>query len=234
MRKYIRYLGYILTLVLGACGNQQFPIDWSQWPEIHYRHPQLQQAQALFLNGNCHAAQEKFEKYANAHVVTSPRMYVDKIKAAYCAQDDDAVIQDSSFWLTQNPFAPERSYVLSLRGLSQFRRAYAYSVGPWHPFNPATGDENGLKKAHEDLSDAEVKLPKQSALYRLVAEKRRVLSDKLAEHQWQVLLFYYQRHAYVAALNRANYLIKYYPHSKWAQQSKEVKQHCQAMLGLRS
>ena len=83
-------------------------------------------------------------------------------------------------------------------------------------------DLNQAKKSFSDLSDFLLRFPDSD--YADQARQRMVfLRNLIAKKEIYVATFYMERKAFVAALNRANYVIEHLPNSSQVEQALEIK-----------
>jgi len=83
-------------------------------------------------------------------------------------------------------------------------------------------DLNQAKKSFSDLSDFLLRFPDSD--YSDQARQRMVfLRNLIAKKEIYVATFYMERKAFVAALNRANYVIEHLPNSSQVEQALEIK-----------
>lgn len=87
---------------------------------------------------------------------------------------------------------------------------------------PRKRDLNQAKKSFSDLSDFLLRFPDSD--YADQARQRMVfLRNLIAKKEIYVATFYMERKAFVAALNRANYVIEHLPNSSQVEQALEIK-----------
>ena len=83
-------------------------------------------------------------------------------------------------------------------------------------------DLNQAKKSFSDLSDFLLRFPDSD--YADQARQRMVfLRNLIAKKEIYVATFYMERKAFVAALNRANFVIEHLPNSSQVEQALEIK-----------
>ncbi|MBA2654750.1 MAG: outer membrane protein assembly factor BamD [Gammaproteobacteria bacterium] len=134
---------------------------------------------------------------------------VDLIYAYYKAGDPDSAIAASDRYIRLYPMSPKIAYVYYLRGVVNMDRNISWIYNAF-PCDPAKRDLASLSHAFVDFQRLLQLYP--SCIYAADAQKRMVhIKNLLARHELQIAEFYFNRHAYVAAANRASYIVQHLP-----------------------
>ncbi len=134
---------------------------------------------------------------------------LDLIYAYYKSNDSDSAIASADRYIRLYPMSSEIPYVYYLRGVVNMERNHSWIYNAF-PVDPAKRDLASLQQAFLDLQQL-VRLHPDS-IYAADAHKRMLyIKTLLARHELQIAQFYFQRHAYVAAANRASYIVQHLP-----------------------
>lgn len=111
-------------------------------------------------------------------------------------------------FIRQHPLSPYTDYAYMVQGLSDYYQNQG-ALDRIFSIDLAKRDLAPIKKAYTDFSAIVSNFPESP--YAPAAYQYMIyLRDLLARHQLQLAQFYYERKAYVAAVNRANLVIKNY------------------------
>ncbi|MFT5350298.1 MAG: outer membrane protein assembly factor BamD [Planctomycetota bacterium] len=127
----------------------------------------------------------------------------------YKTEDFDAAVSACDRFVRLYPQNSHVDYAYYLRGLINFGRGRGLTER-FLPLDTSQRDPSGALQAFRDFSELARKYPKSE--YIPDAEKRMVyLRNLLAQHEVHVANYYMVRGAYVAAANRARYVVETYP-----------------------
>ncbi len=127
----------------------------------------------------------------------------------YKLREYDFAIKESDSFLNLNPLHKDVPYVHYLRGMSYFDKGKSF-FNRVLPHIQADKDPTIIKKAFEDFKILVTKY--KYTKYKNDAAKRIIyIRNTLASYELHVANYYYKRKAYVAVINRCNYLIQNYP-----------------------
>ncbi|GAB6070092.1 outer membrane protein assembly factor BamD [Thiomicrorhabdus hydrogeniphila] len=97
--------------------------------------------------------------------------------------------------------------------------------------DPATRDVKSAKRAYDYYTELLHRYP--DSKYAIAASKRLViLRNQMARHEIKVANFYYDRQAYLAAANRAQYILEHYPRASTTLQALQVLEKSYLKLGM--
>jgi outer membrane protein assembly factor BamD len=139
----------------------------------------------------------------------SDQARLDLIYAYYLEGDTESAVDDADDFIRENPRYPHVDYVYYMKGLAYFDSDPNNVAGL---FNTVTGKSTptDARKAFQAFQQLVQRFPKSK--YAADARKRMVyLRNRLAGFETQVANFYLRRHAYVAAIRRAQFAIDHYP-----------------------
>ena len=140
--------------------------------------------------------------------------------AYYKFDEPDSAIAAADRFIKLHPKSPHVDYAYYLKGLANFNRGksiFSYVI----PRDLENRDPVPLKRAFEDFKVIVTRYP--DSPYTEDARKRMVfLRNKLAAHELAVADFYMRRGAYVAAANRAQYILEHYQRATAIPQALEI------------
>ena len=129
--------------------------------------------------------------------------------AQYKLREYDFAIKELDSFLNLNPLHKDVPYVHYLRGMSYFDKGKSF-FNRVLPHVQADKDPTIIKKAFKDFKILVTKY--KYTKYKNDAAKRIIyIRNTLASYELHVANYYYKRKAYVAVINRCNYLIQNYP-----------------------
>ena len=134
---------------------------------------------------------------------------VDLIFAYYKSGDPDSAIAEADRYIRLYPMSSKVVYAYYLRGVVNMDRNISWIYNAF-PCDRARRDLTSLKMAFLDFQKLLQLYP--DCAYAMDAQKRMFhIKNVLARHEIQIADFYFQRHAYVAAANRASYIVQHLP-----------------------
>jgi len=123
-------------------------------------------------------------------------------------------------------------YAYYMKGLANFQQTRGTLVGLL-PIDESWRDPGTQSQAYSDFATLIQKFPdskyKANALQRMI-----YLRNMFGSHELNVANYYYERKMYVAAAERASYLIKTYPQAPSAKAGLALLYHANLQLGLKS
>ena len=138
-------------------------------------------------------------------------------------------------FLRQYPTHPNADYAYYLKGVINFSGERDL-VGSWFGGKDddlADRDQKSLRDAYNAFRELVDRYPKSR--YAEDARKRLTfLFNIQARHEVRVAQFYYERKAYVAAVNRCKYALENYPRSPSIEQALALQAKSYKMMGLDS
>ena len=130
------------------------------------------------------------------------------IYAYYMKDEYPLAVAEADRFIRMHPTNPHIDYAYYLRGLSH----YYQNMGTLERFfatDLATRDLVQIQQSYRDFSELVFRFPNSE--YTPAAHQYMVyLRNLLANHELQVAQYYYDRKAYIAALNRASSLVAHY------------------------
>jgi outer membrane protein assembly factor BamD len=203
LARWFVILSVILTL--SACAS------WKEDPTRNWSASQLYgEAKAALDGGSYDQAVEYYEllearfpfgRFAQQAQIEIPYAY-------YKAGESEAALVAVDRFIQLNPRHPNLDYAYYLRGLINFNRDQGLLTNIF-PMDPAELDTKPLNQAFQDFSRLVNEFPES----RYAADSRQRLifiRNALAAHEVRVAEFYMERRAWVAASQRARYVVERY------------------------
>ena len=133
---------------------------------------------------------------------------IDTIYCQYKDNEPDAAIAAADRFIKANPRHPYVDYAYYMKGLANFNRSNSL-LERLAPTDRSRTDTNTARQAYSDFAELTRKFP--DSKYAEDARQRMLfLHNSLAAYEVNVADFYLRRGAYVAALNRATYVLETY------------------------
>lgn len=153
---------------------------------------------------------------------------LDLMFAYYKNLDFESAVLQAERFIQQYPDHPDADYAYFMKGLAHYSTDRGF-LARLLPAAPSERDLTPIKQAFADFSQLLNKFPK--SYYAADARQRMIyLRNLLADHEIKVGQYYMARKAYIAALNRSQYVIREYPQSPSLEQALIIS--TQAYLSL--
>ncbi len=158
------------------------------------------------------------------------RSQMDLIYAYYENEDYPAAAATSDRFIHLYPRAKHVDYAYYMKGLANFQQTRG-TFAKVFPMDESWRDPGTQTQAFIDFSVFVQKFPdskyKANALQRMI-----YLRNMYAQHELNISYFYFKRKMYVAAVERANYVVKTYPQAPAAQKALVIMYQANKELGL--
>lgn len=167
-------------------------------------------AETDLAKGHYSGAVQRFEALDSLYPFApqSEQAHLDIIYAYYRTGDDASTVAAADRFIREYPGNPHVDYAYYLKGLANYRSDRSWFTR-YLPLDAAERDAGSAKQAFNDFSDLLKLYP--NSYYASDARQRMVyLRNMLARHEVAIAQYYYQRAAYVAAINRASYVVQHY------------------------
>jgi len=206
MKKTIISLLVIITL--SACSYFKEKEDVTEkWPAERL----YAEARGALDSGSYDKAVELYEKLeARFPFGTYGQQAILDLAYAYHKNDEpDAAVSTAERFIKLYPQNAHVDYAYYLKGLTNFQRGKGFTERIL-PIDESQRDPASSLQAFQDFSDLVKRYP--DSQYAEDAKLRMThLRNILAEHEIHVAHYYMRRGAYVAAANRARYVVEKYP-----------------------
>jgi len=129
--------------------------------------------------------------------------------AYYLSEEYDSAIASANRFIRLNPTHPKVDYAYYLRGLSSFHKKDT-SMDAIMPQDSSTRDPGASRESFNYFAELVKKFPKSKYVPDSI-KRMKFQRNTLAKHELNIASFYLRRGAYVAAANRAKYVVENYP-----------------------
>lgn len=201
-------LAIFAVMVLAGCASSPEEELVAQQPQVMYA-----DAKRSLNNGNYRAAIQKLERletrYPFGEFALQARL--DLIHAYHRAGDKESALDAAEQFIRENPRHPNVDYAYYMKGVVEYRetenlltRTLRIDTGARPP--------SGMERAFSSFSQFLLRFPDSD--YAPDAHKRMLrIRNRLAEYEFNVASYYMGRRAYVAAINRARFILENYQQS---------------------
>lgn len=136
----------------------------------------------------------------------APQAQLNVAYAYYKNDDPEAALAAADRFIKTHPRNPSVDYAYYLKGLVNYNRGIGF-LDRFLPTDSSQRDPGAARDAFDNFQDLTRRFP--NSQYAADAKQRMVaLRNNLAMYEIHVADFYMRRHAYEAAVNRANHVIK--------------------------
>ena len=229
--KNIQYLTFVGTFaLLTACSSS--PDE--QEPELKNAGPQVlyDKAKEQLSTGNYNAAVQTLSMLDSRYPFgpLSHQVQLDLIFAYYKTGKTDQAIATIDRFIRLNPNHSDVDFALHMRGLVNLdadKNLFQEMFG----IDRTDRDPSHSRQAFEDFRSLIEKYP--NSRYAADAKQRMVaIKQRLAQYEIRIAQFYMARQAWVAAANRAQYVVENYADTNTVKQALQIMVECYDQLGL--
>jgi outer membrane protein assembly factor BamD len=199
------FVGLIMAALLAGCALFPDPIDptrdWSA-QRLH------NEARSAMNDGNYQTAIEYLDKIQARYPFGryAQQAQLDTVYAQYKDNEPDAAIAAADRFIRANPRHPYVDYAYYMNGLANFERSNTI-IDRLVPADRAKTDTGTARQAYNDFAELAQKFP--DSTYAEDARQRMLfLHNNLAAYEINVADYYLRRGAYVAAVNRAKFVLE--------------------------
>lgn len=212
MKKMISLLKQVLLVaaiagLLSACASSPDP---SEAYKGESQEQIYQAGKTALQDKNFSEAIKRFEaldvQYPFGEHTESAQFYL--IYAYYMKDDHALAVAAADRFIRLHPTNPHVDYAYYMRGLANYYQNLGV-IERLFSVDLATRDLTQMQKAYRDFSDVVYHYP--NSIYAPSAHQYMIyLRNMMAAHELHVANYYYQKHAYVAASNRASNIVAHY------------------------
>lgn len=173
-------------------------------------------AQDLYVSGEKALGKKHFKdaiSYFEAFDALYPfdpraeQVQLDIIYAYYKSYDPDSAIAAADRYIRLYPMSSRVAYAYYLRGVVNMERNLSWIYNAF-PCDPAKRDLTSMQQSFRDFQRLIELYP--DCMYASDAHQRMIhIRNLLARRELQTAEFYFQRRAYIAAANRASYIVQH-------------------------
>ena len=155
---------------------------------------------------------------------------VDMAYAYYKQDEPDSAIATLDRFIRTYPRHPNVDYAYYLKGLTNFNRGQTL-VDRFLPHEPAERDPGASRQAFLDFSELVKRFP-DSKYAEDASQRMLFLRNNVAAYEIHVADYYIRRGAWLAAANRARYVIENYQGTPAVYDALGVLEHAYSLMGL--
>jgi len=222
-------LALISAAVLAGCaGNRQRAVfDPGEGPEAIYEYGVASMTAGNFVEALLYfqALQARFP-FSNV----TRQAQLDMIYAYYRNREPEAAIDAAEAFERENPTHPRVDYALYMRGLAHFDETPGW-IERVFKVDMTQRPPRESMQAFSVFQELLRRFP-QSAYAPDARERMIFLRNRLAAYENHVAEYYMGRQAYVAAINRAKYVVEHYPGAPDTERALEIMAESYETLGM--
>lgn len=195
----------LLTLFLFACGSKKDLLEGRTADELYL------EAKAAVTKGNYARASQMFNQLQTRYPFGryTEQAQLEMAYAQYQLEQPDQAIAILDRFVKTYPAHPNIDYALYLKGLVNFEENYGF-LSKIFPSRVRDRDQTIARQSFNDFNELLRRFP--DSQYTPDARQRMVyLKNNLAAYEIEVAEYYMRRTAYIAAANRARYVLETYP-----------------------
>ena len=201
-----KLLPLLVLLLTAGCAGLQEADETSDWSasEIY------EEAKLALNDGNYERALKLYGKLEARFPYGrfAQQAQLETIYAHHKADEPEAAIAAADRFIKLHPRHPNVDYAYYMRGLASFDVSNGF-LERFFPSDPAERDPARAREAFRHFRELTTKFP--DSRYAEDAIKRMTyLRNNLARHEIQVAQYYMRRDAYLAAVERAQYVLESY------------------------
>ena len=218
----------LFALLLGACsifGEKDETKDWSQ--QKLYK-----EASSELAAGGYDKAIEYYEKLESRYPFGkyAHQAQLDIAYAYYKAGEPESALAAADRFIKFHPGHPATAYAYYLKGLTNFNRSLGF-LARFTPTDNSQRDPGAALDSYKDFERVVKEFPNSD--YAEDARKRMLyLRNNLARYEVHVARYYIKRGAYVAAADRANYVVENYQRTPALKDALKVMIEAYNRLGM--
>ncbi|WP_083917327.1 outer membrane protein assembly factor BamD [Thiomicrorhabdus arctica] len=229
MKKTLLSTLLLATLTLQGCSTLSNLIEKPDSEKSVEEFYQI--ATEAFQEGQWDTAIQSYEKLKSFYPygAYAEQSYTELAYAYYRYDEPESAIRELEEFIRLFPKHPEIAYAYYLRAVAadSINRSWLDK----YLTDPASRDSKSTLRAFRYYSELLNKFPESR--YVASASKRLiVLRNQMARHELQVAQYYFNKQAYLAAANRAQYIVEHYPRAAVTLESLAMLEQAYEKLGM--
>jgi len=202
---------FVILLFSGLAACSSGPTnEYQTYPELNAREL-YESALESMKTGNFGSAIRRLEALDLRYPfgAYSQQSQLDLIYAYYKRGDSESAISTADRFIRQNPRHANVDYAYYMKGLVNFNSEVGFFQEVFAA-KLSERDASSARTAFEDFAELMRRYPESN--YAADARQRMIfLRNRLADYEIHVARYYMTRDAYLAAANRAKYVVEHYP-----------------------
>ena len=223
-----RFLCLVLTvLLLSACGTSPFKLSTEQ--ELYD-----EAKKSLRLRNFSQATIALEELEARFPFGTyAEQAQLDLVYARYSGLDLEGAILAADRFIRLHPQSPNVDYAYYIRGLSNYNLDIGFVLQYFDSIDVSSRDPGSMRVAFADFSELLARFP--DSQYAADAQQRMVtIRNRIAAYELHAARYYIRREAYLAAANRAAYVVTNFPQTPVVKDALMMMVELYDRLGLKT
>lgn len=219
-------LVFFLLLSAGCSTTPEDPLDSLSANELYT------QAKKALESGDYETAINTFEKLEARYPFGkfAQQAQLEIAYAYYKFEEPESAIATLDRFIRSNPGNPNLDYARYLKGLVNYNRGVSI-VDRFVQRDPSDRDTRALRDAFTDFSEL-IKMHPDSRYAQDAKQRLIYVHNNLARYEIKVANYYMKRGAYVAAANRAKYVVENYQRTPAAQEALQVLVRAYTRMGM--
>mgnify|MGYP003585004401 FL=1 len=221
--------GLLVTVLLAGCSLLPDKIDETKgWSAQRL----YSEAKDSMNNGNYQTALEYLDKIQARYPFGryAQQAQLDTIFIQYRDSEPDAAIAAADRFIKANPRHPYVDYAYYMKGLVNFQRSNTL-LDRLAPSDRDKTDTGTARQSYNDFAELVRKFP-DSRYAKDARQRMQFLHNSLAAYEINVANYYLKRSAYVAAVNRATYVLETYARTPSAAAALSIMTEAYAKMGM--
>lgn len=220
----------VVVLLLAGCasGPGQYTEEAEAGPEIIYK-----QAQKQIKQRDYQGAIEAYNRLQSRYPFGdyAQRAHLETIMLHYRKKQWEQALAVSDRYIQEYPRADDLPYVYYMRGLVNYERSIGFLEGGFLDIRKTGMDTQYLRRSFESFSLLLQRFP--ASEYAADARQRMIfIRNRLARHELGIAEFYLDNRAFVAAIERADTILRRYQGARATGRALAVMVHGYRALGL--
>ena len=222
-------VGFLAAVLLAGCALLPEQIDETRgWSAQRL----YSEARSSMSDGNYKTALEYLDKIQARYPFGryAQQAQLDTIYIQYKDNEPEAALAAADRFIQANPRHPYVDYAYYMKGLVNFERSNTI-IDRLAPSDRAKTDTATARQSYNDFSELARKFP--NSKYAEDARQRMVfLHNNLAAYEVHVADYYLRRGAYVAAANRAKYVLETYARTPAVEDALSIMTQAYVKMGM--
>ena len=221
-------LSLVLLLATGCSGLRETVDPTVKWSASEF----YEEAHAAMNEGNYETAIDYFTKLEARYPYGryAQQAQIETIYAHYKAQEPAAAIAAADRFIRLHPRHPNVDYAYYMRGLASFEPGSNF-LERLFPQDGSKRDPRSARESFRYFEELVKRFPK-SEYSEDAVQRMRYLRNGLARHELHVADYYLRRGAYLAAANRARYVVENYQQTPAVPEGLGVMVRAYRVMGL--
>jgi len=158
---------------------------------------------------------------------------LDLIYARYSSLDLEGAKLAADRFIRLNPQSPSVDYAYYIRGIANYSLDIGVSSQYFTTVDISSRDPGQMRESFKDFSELLMRFP--DSPYAADAQMRMIqIRNRLSDYEMHAARYYIRREAYIAAVNRAAYVVEHFPSSPPVEEALIMMVEIYQELGLTS